>query len=298
MNNSNKPYMKPPYMTKLKGKDYMIVAGRLLWFRDECPTGSIITNPILAGNSVVGVKAEIVDDNVVLASGLATVRAGQGTSWQGRELEKAETAAIGRALAHAGYGTQFALEDMSEGDYLADAPFPARTVDKLDPRKATPTELRNEERERLKAWASSRPIVEVYKIERESYGRRNPRYWAWAEVDGMALRFVMFEEHVNAVRLTAGAPDTHSTLEFPKSAGFACRVTHSDKQGVRIEEPILDLTNKAIVNTLVNDYASKFSEDRNGGIKTMLDILQLEKFSDYTGELKQAIRTLDQAVKA
>lgn len=296
MNNSNKPYMQPPYMTKLKGKDYMIVAGRLLWFRDDMPNGSIITNPILAGNQVVGIKAEIVDsDNVVLASGLATVRAGQGTSWQGRELEKAETAAIGRALAHAGYGTQFALEDMSEGDYLADSPIQAQQAQKEVSHKQA---IINEERERLKAWASKKPIVEVYKIERESYGRRNPRYWAWAEVDGMALRFAMFEEHVNAVRLTAGAPDTHSTLEFPKTAGFACRITHSDKQGVRIDAPILDLTNKAIVSTLVADYASKFSEDRNEGVKVMLDILQVEKFSDYQGELKTAIRTLDQAVKA
>lgn len=296
MNNSNKPYMQPPYMTKLKGKDYMIVAGRLLWFRDDMPNGSIITNPILAGNQVVGIKAEIVDsDNVVLASGLATVRAGQGTSWQGRELEKAETAAIGRALAHAGYGTQFALEDMSEGDYLADSPIQAQQAQKEVSHKQA---IINEEREKLKAWASKKPIVEVYKIERESYGRRNPRYWAWAEVDGIALRFAMFEEHVNAVRLTAGAPDTHSALEFPKTAGFACRITHSDKQGVRIDAPILDLTNKAIVSTLVADYASKFSEDRNEGVKVMLDILQVEKFSDYQSELKQAIRTLDQAVKA
>ena len=295
MNNSNKPYMQQPYMTKLKGKDYMIVAGRLLWFRDDMPAGSIITNPILAGNQVVGVKAEIVDaDNVVLASGLATVRGGKGTSWDGRELEKAETAAIGRALAHAGYGTQFALEDMSEGDYLADSPIAQQAQQEVSHKQA----IINEERERLKAWASKKPIVEVYKIERESYGRRNPRYWAWAEVDGIALRFAMFEEHVNAVRLTAGPPDTHSTLEFPKTAGFACRITHSDKQGVRIDAPILDLTNKAIVSTLVADYASKFAGERTAGVQVMLDILQVEKFSDYQGELKTAIRTLDQAVKA
>lgn len=294
----NKPYMNAPYMTKLKGKDYMIVAGRLLWFRDECPTGSIITNPIVAGTQIVGVKAEIVDsDNVVLASGMATVRAGNGTSWQGRELEKAETAAIGRALAHAGYGTQFALEDMSEGDYLADAP-----VNKLDPRKATPTELRNEEREKLKAWASSNPIVEVHKIEREGYFRKgsasNPRYWAWAMVDNTPLRFVMFQEHVNAVRMTTAQADTYSTIEFPKTAGFACRITHNPKQGVRIDEPILDLTNKAIASQLVTDYAGKFAEDRNDGIKVMLDILKVEKFSDYKGSYQDALKVLNSAVQA
>ena len=294
----NKPYMNAPYMTKLKGKDYMIVAGRLLWFRDECPTGSIITNPIVAGTQIVGVKAEIVDsDNVVLASGMATVRAGNGTSWQGRELEKAETAAIGRALAHAGYGTQFALEDMSEGDYLADAP-----VNKLDPRKATPTELRNEEREKLKAWASTNPIVEVHKIEREGYFRKgsgsNPRYWAWAMVDDTPLRFVMFEEHVNAVRMTTAQADTYSTIEFPKTAGFACRITHNPKQGVRIDEPILDLTNKAIASQLVTDYAGKFAQDRNDGIKTMLDILKVEKFSDYKGSYQDALKVLNSAVQA
>ena len=115
--------MQQPYMTKLKGRDDMIVAGRLLWFRDEHPDGAIITTPIIAGNTVVAVKAEIIVDDRILASGMATVRGGKGTSWDGREMEKAETAAIGRALMHAGYGTQFALSDMDEGDYLADTPI-------------------------------------------------------------------------------------------------------------------------------------------------------------------------------
>jgi hypothetical protein len=37
--------------------------------------------------------------------------------------EKAETSAVGRALAMLGYGTQFALSDLDEGNRLADSPL-------------------------------------------------------------------------------------------------------------------------------------------------------------------------------
>jgi hypothetical protein len=37
-------------------------------------------------------------------------------------VEKAETRAIGRALAALGIGTQFVGEELSEGDHIADAP--------------------------------------------------------------------------------------------------------------------------------------------------------------------------------
>jgi hypothetical protein len=39
-------------------------------------------------------------------------------------IEKAETGAIGRALALAGFGTQFLADELEEGDRLADAPTP------------------------------------------------------------------------------------------------------------------------------------------------------------------------------
>lgn len=43
-------------------------------------------------------------------------------------LEKAETGAIGRALAVAGFGTQFAPE-LTEGEYVVDMPHPSKVAE-------------------------------------------------------------------------------------------------------------------------------------------------------------------------
>lgn len=110
------------HMTKLKGKDYLEVKWRVLWFRTKHPKGNIDTDVQVLSDSVAIVKAVIYDDDGTrLASGMATVRSADNArmSWAGRDVEKAETAAIGRALAHAGFGTQFTGED--EGDFLADS---------------------------------------------------------------------------------------------------------------------------------------------------------------------------------
>lgn len=104
-------------ITQIKGKDYLEVKWRIVWFRDEHPKGSILTE--IASTDPLIIKAIITDnDGVRLASGLGSPKT-QGVS-AGRPFEGAETAAIGRALAHAGYGTQFTGED--EGEHLADAP--------------------------------------------------------------------------------------------------------------------------------------------------------------------------------
>lgn len=92
------------------GKLYLPVAARVLWFRDEHPDWSLITE-IIEGGYEAG-----------WATLRATVRNAQGdiistgTKTESKQdfpagwIEKAETGAIGRALAMAGYGTQFAPE--------------------------------------------------------------------------------------------------------------------------------------------------------------------------------------------
>jgi hypothetical protein len=108
------------YLIKLQGKDYLEVRWRVVWFRETHPTGAITTE-LIATEPTVIVRAQVHGgDGVLLASDYGTApAAGKGT-WTGRSVEKASTAAIGRALALAGFGTQFDADD--EGDNLADSP--------------------------------------------------------------------------------------------------------------------------------------------------------------------------------
>jgi len=105
------------YIMNMRGKDYLEVKWRIVWFRDEHPSGAIVTE--LASTDPVVMKAIISDEEGrILATGYGTPKT-QGIA-SGRPFEGAETAAIGRALAVAGYGTQFTGED--EGEHLADSP--------------------------------------------------------------------------------------------------------------------------------------------------------------------------------
>lgn len=102
-------------ITKMQGRNYLEVKWRIVWFRSEHPKGGIQTDVV--GDDLI--KATITDaDGNVLATGHGSSKK-QGVA-KSRPYEGAETAAIGRALAHAGYGTQ--LTDEDEGEHLADAP--------------------------------------------------------------------------------------------------------------------------------------------------------------------------------
>lgn len=111
------------HLTDLRGKKYLEAKWRILWFRQEYPKGKIGTE--IVNLDPIIVKATITDENgELLATGHGTAKEKTGAVWSGREFEKAETAAIARALAHAGYGTQFTGE--SDTDNLADSPVESR----------------------------------------------------------------------------------------------------------------------------------------------------------------------------
>lgn len=116
------------HMMNLKGKEYLQVMWRLVWFREDHPDWSIDSSAIEADAEHAVFKAVICDENGIQKS------SGHGSESKrdfGDFLEKAETKAVGRALAMLGYGTQFAPE-LDEGERIVDSPVkPAKKEELL-----------------------------------------------------------------------------------------------------------------------------------------------------------------------
>jgi hypothetical protein len=98
--------------------DYLPVAARIAWFRKDHPYWSIITDVEQLADKAVVMKATIRD---VTGAVIATARKKETEAGFPDYIEKAETGAIGRALAMCGYGTLQAPE-FDEQDRLADSP--------------------------------------------------------------------------------------------------------------------------------------------------------------------------------
>lgn len=123
------------YLISLKGKEYLEVKWRLAWFRDENPNGTIDTELIFQGithdNPMVIFKATVTNEQGGSASGFGSEDAADF----GDFIEKAETKAIGRALAALGYGTQFCDDHEFTGDTgkPVDSPGGKRTARRQAP---------------------------------------------------------------------------------------------------------------------------------------------------------------------
>jgi hypothetical protein len=123
------------HLTKISGRDYLPVAPRIAWFRDIVPSGRIDTDFKQVGEYIIAIAKVYNDNGNLIASGSAMVRPYSPDKGKtSRDIEKAETAAIGRALAVAGFGTMEAGDELNEDGYLADAPVESsggKTVKKV-----------------------------------------------------------------------------------------------------------------------------------------------------------------------
>ena len=120
------------HLMNLKGKDYLQVMWRLVWFREDKPQWCIDTKLEQLTENHAVFSAKVFDENGIQKS------AGYGSeSIKDFKdyIEKAETKAVGRALARLGYGTQFApeMDECEDGkDRIVDSP-----VAKKEPKKKT-----------------------------------------------------------------------------------------------------------------------------------------------------------------
>ena len=112
----------------IKGKQYVLVADRIVYFNENFPDGSIETNLITdPGSDRIIIKATVYPDNekkrVFAAYSQATI--GDGYINKTSALENCETSAVGRALAFMGIGV---IESVASVDEIKKASFPVSPV--------------------------------------------------------------------------------------------------------------------------------------------------------------------------
>jgi hypothetical protein len=107
------------HLRNLKGADYLETKFRLVWLREVCPDAVIETEIV---------EHSYQEGFALFRARVTTQARGSATGWGSETrqdfrdyLEKAETKALGRALAALGFGTAFAAE-LDEGDAPVDSP--------------------------------------------------------------------------------------------------------------------------------------------------------------------------------
>jgi hypothetical protein len=107
------------FLIRVNGAEYLEVKWRLAWLRAEHPEARIETELV-----------QMSPERAIFRAQVALPEGGSSTGWGsetpddfGDYLEKAETKALGRALAALGFGTQFCFDFDGDGmDNVVDAP--------------------------------------------------------------------------------------------------------------------------------------------------------------------------------
>lgn len=102
------------HLTKVNGNPYLENKWRIKRFRSAYPAGRIVTELIALERDYAVCRATVtaIKDGAIL--GEAVGHKAQDAASFAAFVEKAESGAIGRALAHLGYGTQFAGDELDE----------------------------------------------------------------------------------------------------------------------------------------------------------------------------------------
>ncbi len=183
--------------------EYLDVKWRLVWLRSEHRDAAVITDLVSNENNIAVFRAEVVLESGGRASGYGSESKADFNDY----IEKAETKAIGRALAALGYGTQFALDfDVTTdevGDDMDRAPRPSaaepvRAPESTKVRVVAPPEIDfDEPLETIEPPTNLRPIrEEIQTQERDSFDAADyswTEFWKWARGLGYTSRSALGE---------------------------------------------------------------------------------------------------------
>jgi hypothetical protein len=128
-------------LLNLRGREYLEVKYRLVWFREDHPDWAIETELLSVNENSAYGRATIKDEHGRI---LATSHKFETKKGFPDFIEKAETGSIGRALALVGYGTQFCADELDEGERIVDAPVESRTRSVAPAAASKKTETRAE----------------------------------------------------------------------------------------------------------------------------------------------------------
>lgn len=194
-------------LLNLRGREYLEVKYRLVWFREDHPDWSIETELISVTDVSAYARATIRDEKGRI---IATSHKFESVQGFPDFIEKAETGAIGRALALIGYGTQFCADELDEGGRIVDAPVPVRAGRESEPPQLV--ESQNEEAPVAEEEFSPEQLVNagefVINFGRKYKGRRVkdvPRgelesYLHWLEDKGAVRPGTALAHQVHALR--------------------------------------------------------------------------------------------------
>lgn len=143
------PFDASRYLTKVNGSDYLEVKWRLVWLRETHPDAIISTELFSHDGNFAVFKAQV----EIPAGGSSTGWGSEGLDDFRDYIEKAETKALGRALAALGFGTQFCpdFDFGAAAGRVVDAP-----IDFASTRGRRLAAVANEETDRQSAQTAQR----------------------------------------------------------------------------------------------------------------------------------------------
>ncbi len=207
------------HLMQIKNKggatDYLPVQWRLVWFRERCPNGTIETElvhldldreteeevyvwnnekrrsekVVKTAKGIAIFRAIIKDGNGGVATGTKSEKAASFPDF----LEKAETGAIGRALAALGYGTQFVGDEFTEGQRIVDSPAENKEQQQRHESDARPGEVRHTPQESPQGASPDPESVERMRAYTgKVYGCKNASSldarWTWVKQQALKRR--------------------------------------------------------------------------------------------------------------